>query len=44
MIAKGDLKAKIAATYTLDQIQVALAHQAKTGDDRQGKIIILPNG
>ncbi|MSO99388.1 MAG: hypothetical protein EXR11_14440 [Rhodospirillaceae bacterium] len=44
MIAHGDLKAKIAATYTLDQIQAALAHQAKTGDDRQGKIIILPNG
>jgi NADPH:quinone reductase-like Zn-dependent oxidoreductase len=44
MIAGGDLKAKIAATYTLDQIQQALAHQAKTGEDRQGKIIILPNG
>ncbi|MDX2144758.1 MAG: zinc-dependent alcohol dehydrogenase family protein [Rhodospirillaceae bacterium] len=44
MIAGGDLKAKIAATYTLDQIQEALAHQARTGDDRQGKIIILPNG
>jgi len=44
MIADGDLKAKIAATYTLDQIQTALAHQARTGDDRQGKIIILPNG
>jgi mitochondrial enoyl-[acyl-carrier protein] reductase / trans-2-enoyl-CoA reductase len=44
MIASGDLQAKIAATYTLDQIQTALAHQSRTGDDRQGKIIILPNG
>jgi mitochondrial enoyl-[acyl-carrier protein] reductase / trans-2-enoyl-CoA reductase len=44
MISNGDLKAKIAATYTLDQAQEALAHQARTGDDRQGKIIILPNG
>jgi mitochondrial enoyl-[acyl-carrier protein] reductase / trans-2-enoyl-CoA reductase len=44
MISNGDLKAKIAATYSLDHAQDALAHQARTGDERQGKIILLPNG
>ncbi|MBM3512462.1 MAG: zinc-dependent alcohol dehydrogenase family protein [Alphaproteobacteria bacterium] len=44
MLARGELSAKIAATYTLDQAQDAFAHQARTGDERQGKIIILPNG
>lgn len=44
MLARGEMVAKIAATYTLDQGQAAFAHQARTGDERQGKIIILPNG
>lgn len=44
MTAEGTLKAKIAATFTLDEAQEAFALQAKTGTDRQGKIVILPNG
>jgi NADPH:quinone reductase-like Zn-dependent oxidoreductase len=44
LIADGTLTAKIAATYTLDQIRDAVRHAAKTGKDRDGKIIILPNG
>lgn len=44
LTTNGTLNAKIAATYTLDQAQEAFAHQAKTGTDRQGKIVILPNG
>ena len=44
MTADGLLKAKIAATFTLDQAQEAFALQAKTGADRQGKIVMLPNG
>ncbi len=44
MIARGEMKARIAATYSLDRAQEAFAHQSRTGDERQGKIIILPNG
>jgi len=40
----GTLEAKIAGTFTLDQAQEAFALQAKTGVERQGKIVILPNG
>lgn len=43
-VADGTLKAKIAATYRLDQIKDAVRHAAKTGEERDGKIIILPNG
>lgn len=44
MAVAGELKAKIAGTFTLDQAQEAFALQAKTGADRPGKIVILPNG
>ena len=44
LVASGSVKAKIAATYTLDQIHDALDHAARTGADRDGKIILLPNG
>lgn len=44
MTVAGELEAKIAGTYTLEQAQEAFAHQARTGATRQGKIIILPNG
>lgn len=43
-VADGTLAAPIAATYTLDQIQDAVAHAARTGEDRRGKIIVTPNG
>ena len=43
LIARGDLRARIAATYTLEQAQEAIAHQQRTGVARQGKIIIHPN-
>lgn len=44
MVGDGTLTAKIAAAYTLDEIHEAVAHQARNGDDRPGKIIITPNG
>jgi NADPH:quinone reductase-like Zn-dependent oxidoreductase len=44
LVADGTLSAKIAATYTLDEIRDAVAHAARTGDERPGKIIVTPNG
>ena len=44
MIAAGTLRARIAATYTLERAQDAFAHEAQTGAERDGKIIFLPNG
>ena len=43
MTAQGRLKAKVAGTFTLEQAQDAFALQAKTGSDRPGKVLILPN-
>ncbi len=42
-IASGDLKAAIAGAYPLDQYAEAFAHALRTGDDRNGKVILLPN-
>ena len=42
-IASGDLKAAIAGAYPLDQYVEAFAHALRTGDDRKGKVILLPN-
>jgi NADPH:quinone reductase-like Zn-dependent oxidoreductase len=44
LVADGTLSAKIAATYTLEEVHEAVAHAARTGDDRPGKIIVTPNG
>ena len=44
LIAGGELQARIAATYPLEQAQEAIAHQQRTGIQRQGKIIMRPNG
>ena len=44
LIADGHLNAKIAATYSLEELPQALEHAGRTGGDRDGKIIILPNG
>ncbi|NKB44758.1 MAG: zinc-binding dehydrogenase [Alphaproteobacteria bacterium] len=43
-ISAGELKAAIAGTYTLDQYAEAFAHAVQTGEDRKGKVILLPNG
>ncbi len=43
LIASGELRAAIAATYTLDEFFDAYEHQQRTGAERQGKIIIRPN-
>lgn len=43
-LGRGALQAKIAARYPLEQIHAAYAHQAKSGAERDGKIIVLPNG
>ncbi len=44
LVADGTLTARIAGTYTLDQVGDAVTHAAKTGEERDGKIILLPNG
>ena len=43
-LGTGALKAKIAGRYRLEDIHAAYAHQAKNGAERDGKIIVLPNG
>jgi NADPH:quinone reductase-like Zn-dependent oxidoreductase len=43
-LGSGALKAKIAGRYALEDIHAAYAHQAKNGAERDGKIIVLPNG
>jgi len=42
LIARGQLHARIAETYSLDQIQEAVA--AAAAGARDGKILLLPNG
>ena len=44
MIGSGQLKAAIAAAYPLERAKDALEHALKTGADRDGKVILLPNG
>ncbi len=41
-LAAGRLVARIAATYPLTQWGEAFAHAARTGADRDGKVILLP--
>jgi NADPH:quinone reductase-like Zn-dependent oxidoreductase len=41
LVADGTLKARIAATYPLEQVRDALAHQARTGVQRLGKVVLL---
>ncbi len=44
MIASGEMRAAIAGTYTLDQYAEAFKHATRTGSERDGKVILLPNG
>ncbi|MBL8643006.1 MAG: zinc-dependent alcohol dehydrogenase family protein [Rhodospirillaceae bacterium] len=44
LIASGEMRAAIAGTYTLDEYADAFRHALRTGADRDGKIILLPNG
>ena len=44
LISDGTLTAKIAATYGLDQVADAVAHAGRRGAEREGKIILMPNG
>ncbi len=44
LIADGTLRAKIDATYPLDEVVDAAIHARKSGDERKGKVILLPNG
>lgn len=44
MIAAGQLRAAIAGTYTLDQALDAFHHAGQTGAERDGKVVLLPNG
>jgi trans-2-enoyl-CoA reductase len=41
-IADGRLKARIAATYPLSMWREAFAQAARTGEEREGKVILLP--
>ncbi|MEA5505045.1 zinc-dependent alcohol dehydrogenase family protein [Halotia wernerae UHCC 0503] len=43
-LGTGALRAKIAGRYPLENIHAAYALQAKNGAERDGKIIVLPNG
>lgn len=42
-VAAGELRARIAATYTLDEVREACRHELRTGSERDGKIVLLPN-
>lgn len=42
-VAAGELRARIAATYTLDEVREACLHELRTGSERDGKIVLLPN-
>ena len=44
LIADGTLRARIAGTYALDEVAKAVTHAGKIGDERPGKIILLPGG
>jgi trans-2-enoyl-CoA reductase len=44
LLSDGTLSAKIAATYSLDQLADAVTHAGRKGAERDGKIILLPNG
>ena len=43
LVANGTLAAQIAATYSLDSVIDAVRHAGRTGGDREGKIIMVPN-
>jgi NADPH:quinone reductase-like Zn-dependent oxidoreductase len=43
-VAAGELRAKIACLYTLQQVREAFRHELESGAARDGKIILLPNG
>jgi NADPH:quinone reductase-like Zn-dependent oxidoreductase len=44
LMAEGTLVAKIAAVYPLERVVEACAHAARTGDDRDGKIVVRMRG
>jgi len=44
LMSRGELVAKIAGVYPLEKVAEACAHAARTGHDREGKIIIGISG
>jgi NADPH:quinone reductase-like Zn-dependent oxidoreductase len=40
LMSEGTLVAKIAAVYPLERIVEACEHAARTGDERDGKVIV----
>ena len=40
LMASGELVAKIAGVYSLEEVVAACAHAARTGHDRDGKVIV----
>lgn len=44
LMSRGELVAKIAAVYPLEEVAAACAHAARTGNDRDGKVIIRISG
>jgi NADPH:quinone reductase-like Zn-dependent oxidoreductase len=44
LMASGELVAKIAGVYPLEEVAAACAHAARTGHDRDGKVIVSISG
>lgn len=42
LIGRGVIKARIAATYALEQYREAVAHAGREGAEREGKIVFVP--
>ncbi len=42
LVADGTLRGKIAGTYPLQAVREALVHAAKVGDERRGKVVLVP--
>ena len=41
-VTEGKVSAEIAGVYPFDRVGEALAHAAKTGEDRRGKVVLVP--
>ena len=43
LVTEGYVSANIAGVYPFDRIKEALAHALRTGDERRGKVILVPS-
>lgn len=44
LVAEGTLRGNIAGVYPLQAVREALVHAAKVGDERRGKVVLVPDG